>query len=242
MIAPSAVRHILSLLFVSSLSAQTTRFGSLEVTQLDSNEIQLRQGGKQWNIDVTGLLRVNDCYGTFTGDEIKRICPGPPRSPCPACPRMVDVIAFDERRQKLYFVIGSGGWQARPWIVFNYNLATQRVTRFGATFATVMGRAVVSSSGQYLAYVQVFHCSPGAGGHCPSDAIEVMDLWNRRIAHPPYDLDPNHAVVRIGQLSWSAPSIVTYTGSAQSFIPGNPELQPEHPTRGSVDVRDLQFQ
>jgi hypothetical protein len=214
------------------------RFASLEVSQFDSNEIQLQQGGKEWRIDVTHLLRVNDCYGNFTGDGSKRICTGLPKSPCPACPRMVDVIAWDEHRQKLYFAIGSGGWQARPWTVFNYNLATRRVTRFSTTFATTVGLGVVSSSGQYLAYVQGFHCSPGAQGRCPSDAIEVMDLWNRRIALLPYDLTPNHGVIQIEHLTWSSPSMVNYAGSVQSF---NLEPEPEGPTKGSLDVRRLEF-
>jgi hypothetical protein len=231
MAATVAIRYLLGLLFVSSISAQTKRFGSLEVTQPDSNEIQLSQGGKEWHIDVTHLLRVNDCY-----DE--RICTGPPKSPCPACPRMVDVIAWDQHRQKLYFVIGSGGWQARPWIVFNYNLVTHAVTRFSSTFATVIRDGEVSPSGQYLAYIQVFHCSPGMQGRCPSDAIEVMDLWDQRVAHRPYDLTPNHDVIRIRHLTWSSPSIVNYSGSVESFTP---EPQPERPTKGSLDVRTLEF-
>jgi hypothetical protein len=212
--------------------------GSLEISQFDSNEIQLRQGGKEWHIDVTHLLRVNDCYGNFTGDGSEQICTGPAKSPCPACPRMVGVIAWDQHRQKLYFVIGSGGWQARPWTVFNYNLVTRHVTRFSSTFATNIGQGEVSSSGQYLAYVQVFHCSPGMQGHCPSDAIEVMDLWNRRIAHPPYGLTPNDGVIRIQQLTWSSPSVVNYSGSVDPF---NPEPQPDRPTKGSLDMRTLEF-
>ncbi len=148
---------------------------------------------------------------------------------------MADVIAWDERRQKVYFVLGNGGWQSRPWTVFNYNLATHHVTRFGNTFATVMGEGAVSPSGQYLAYVQVFHCSQDP---CPSDAIEVMDLWSRRIGGLPNDISPNHDVIRIAHLTWSSPSTVDYAGSIQSF---NPEPQPEHPTKGTINMGDMQF-
>ena len=234
------LRFLPALLLTSYVSAQAgLHFGSIEIPHIDSDEIQIRQDGKEWRIDLTNLTRVNDCYGNYTGNGNERICTGPPRSPCPACPsRMADVIAWDERRQKLYFVIGNGGWQSRPWTVFNYNLVTHRVTRFGNTFATAMGEGTVSPSGQYLAYVQIFHCSPGYNGHCPSDAIEVMDLWTRRIAGRPNDITPNHDVITITHLTWSSPSKLVYTGSAQSF---NPEPQPEHPTEGSIDVRGLQF-
>ena len=235
----STFRFLSALLCALSISAQTgLHFGSLEIPQIDSAEIQIRQGTKEWRIDLTNLIRVNDCYQNYTGNGNERICTGPPKSPCPECPRMVGVVAWDERRQKLYFSIGNGGWQERPWTVFNYNLATHRVTRFSTTFATVIGQGVVSSSGQYLAYVQVFHCSPGMQGRCASDAIEVMDLWNRRIAGLPHDLTPNHDVIRIERLTWSSPSTVAYTGSVQSF---NPDPQPQHPTEGSIDTRGLQF-
>ena len=235
----SPFRYFLALLFVLSISAQTgLHLGSLEISHIDSNEIQIRNGGKEWHIDLTNLIRVNDCYMNDTGNGNEKICVGPPRSPCPACPKGVGVIAWDEHRQKLYFVIGNGGWQQRPWTVFNYNLTTHRVTRFSTTFATTIGQGVVSSSGQYLAYMQIFHCSPGAQGRCPSDAIEVMDLWNRRIAHLPYDPTPNEDVIRIAHLTWSSPSTVDYVGSVQSF---NPESQPEHPTKGSIALQDSQF-
>ncbi len=235
----STFRCLLALSFALSISAQTgLRFGSLEIPHIDSNEIQVRQSGKEWRINLTNLIRVNDCYENYTGNGNERICTGPPKSACPGCPRMVGVIAWDQHRQKLYFIIGNGGWQQRPWTVFNYSLATHRVTRFSTTFATTIRQGVVSSSGQFLAYAQIFHCSPGAQGRCASDAIEVMDLWNRRIAHLPYDLTPNHDVIRIEHLAWSSPSAVDYAGSVQSF---NPEPQPQHPTKGSINVRDLQF-
>jgi hypothetical protein len=236
----SPFRYLLAPLFALSISAQTgVRFGPLEIPHIDPNEIQIRQGGKEWRIDLTNLIRVNDCFDNNTGKGDERICDGPPKSPCPGCPnRMVGVIAWDQHRQKLYFIIGNGGWQQRPWTVFNYNLATRRVTRFSTTSATTIGRGAVSSSGQYLAYVQVFHCSPAYEGHCASDVVEVMDLWNGRVAHLPSDLTPNHDVVRIERLTWSSSSTVDYAGSVHSF---SPESQPEHPTKGSIELRDLQF-
>jgi hypothetical protein len=84
----------------------------------------------------------------------------------------------------------------------------------------------------------VFHCSAAAEGHCTSDAIEVMDLWNRRTASPTPDLAPDHDVVRIQNLRWSTPSKVEYKGSVQLF---KPEPQPERPMEGSINVGSLQF-
>jgi hypothetical protein len=226
-------------LFVLSMASAQTRFGSLEIPHIYSNEIQIRQGSHESRIDLTNLIRVNDCYTPAPG-----ICTGPPRSPCPECPKLVGIVAWDEHRQKLYFGIGTGGWQERPWTIFNYNLATHRITRFMSTDATAIGRqGVVSSSGQYLVYVKVYHCSPGAQGLCTSDGVGVMDLWNRRIAELPSDVTPFHDVIRIKHLTWSSPSKIDYTGVAQSFKPGpdKPVPEPERPTQGSIDVRSLQF-
>jgi hypothetical protein len=79
------------------------RLGSVEVSEVSPSELHIRRGGQEWKMDLSRLVRANDCVLPYIG--YKRICTGPPKSPCPECPRGAATVAWDERQQRLYFAI-----------------------------------------------------------------------------------------------------------------------------------------
>ena len=159
--------------FFTMLNAQQSRLGPMDVVRSGPNELEIRRGAKLWRVDLSQLIRKNDC--AVLGDSP---CPDRPTSPCPDCPKRVAYIAWDERYGRLYFAIGTGQSKNIPWTVFAYSITTHRVARFMNTWSADLRDGVVSRSGRYLAYVNLDH-----GGVCTnSDTIEVIDLWDRRLA------------------------------------------------------------
>src|SRR5450432_2989583 len=82
-------------LLASVSSAQTlgvTRIGSIDVAQFDSGELYIRKGRQEWLVDLTKLVRTNDC-----AIRDPRLCTRPPKSPCLSCPALFQTVAWDER-------------------------------------------------------------------------------------------------------------------------------------------------
>jgi hypothetical protein len=212
--------------FHSLLIAQEVRLGPVDVKRSDANEVQIRRGDDLWRVDLSKLVRRNDCASL---DEIgKATCPGRPTMPCPDCPRGVGFIAWDDRHQKLYFAISTGRSRNNPWTIFNYSIGTHRVARFTNAWAADLQRGVVSPSGRYLAYVNIYH-----GGYCAnSEAIEVVDLWDRRVATL---RTSSTDIATIARIDWSSNTVVQFEGVKQSESDCSNEKSPERLT-GSVNV------
>jgi hypothetical protein len=218
-------------LFASSLTAQypsEVRFGSVDVVRSDVNELQIRREGKIWRVDLSRAIRRNDCASLA---EIGAdTCPGGPTTPCPDCPRRVDFIAWDEQHHRLYFAVSTGTSKNNPSTIFSYSLVTRRIGRFTNTWAAGLRHAAVSHSGRYLAYISVYH-----GGYCANtEAIEVVDLWDRRVAELDEGLDT------IKQIKWSSDTVLEFEGASQSEADCRAEKSPE-PVRGSVKIAALTF-
>lgn len=218
-------------LFVSSLTAQypsEVRLGSVDVVRSDFNEVQIRRGGQIWRVDLSRIVRRNDCASL---DEIGvETCPGGPTTPCPDCPRRVVFVAWDEQHRRLYFAVSTGTSKNNPWTIFSYSIVTRRIGRFTNTWAAGLGRGAVSHSGRYLAYVSVSH-----GGYCAnSEAIQFLDLWDRRVAVLNGGLDT------IKQIKWTSNTVLEFGGASQSEADRRDEKSAE-PVRGSVNVAALSF-
>jgi len=217
--------------FASSLTAQYSsevRFGSVSVERSSVNELHMRREGKTWRVDLSRVVRRNDCSSL---DEIGAgSCPGGPTTPCPACPRRVEFLAWDEQHQRLHFAVGTETARNNPWTIFSYSIVTRRIRRFTNTWAAGLGIGAVSRSGRYLAYVSGYH-----GGACANTAaIEFVDLWNRRAAIVNEGLDT------IRQLKWTSDTVLEFEDASQSEDDCRDGKPPEL-MRGSVNIAALTF-
>jgi hypothetical protein len=132
------------------VASATFRVGSIEVTLTDPQptEIGIKRGRQEWHVDLSKLVRSNDCAMPYLASE--RICEWSPTAPCPACPRRISLVTWDEHRQKLYFALSTDFSWEKPFTIFNYNLATRRTSRFINTLTGGFGIGAVSTTGQYL--------------------------------------------------------------------------------------------
>jgi hypothetical protein len=213
------------------------RFGSVEVSQVSPLELGIRRGGQEWKMDLSRLVRTNDCVLPYIGNE--RICTGPPKSPCLECPRGVTAVAWDEDHRRLYFAITTALSWEKPWAIFNYSLATRRFTRFTNTWTAGFSLGTVSPSGQFLAYLKVHHESPAAGCRERTD-IEIVDLWNHRVARPSLAFAKSEDVTRIEELRWSSSSILDYVSMTYRRF-GCLAVPEARPLVGRIDAGSLSF-
>jgi len=221
-----------ALLWPAGGTAQTAhghvRLGSIEVTIPYPTEIRIKRGEREWQVDISKLIRANDCM--MPDQPAGRICQGPPRAPCPDCPRMISLVAWDEHRQKLYFALSTSFSWEQPFTIFNYNLITRRTSRFvNSSWAAALVDATVSANGQYLAYVKAHHQS-AAGPGVPQTDVEIVDLWARRIAdHVLTSPNPGGMYV-IDELNWMSRSTLEcvaslHAASTGAVVPGEPLLK-----------------
>ena len=147
-----------------------------EVVHNDGSQILIQRGRESWRIDLSRLIRNNDCAYPNIGPE--PLCSGRRTAPCPDCPRRSGVVGWDLRHQRVFFAIETGTSKNNPWTIFSYSLRTRRVTRFTNTWAASIEQVAASPSGRYLASVNYYH-----GGICAnSSGVEVVDLWEHRLA------------------------------------------------------------
>lgn len=188
-----------------SLAGQSIGIGPVEVVSTGLNEFEIRRGETVWRVDLSRLIRANDC--AWAGPPI---CTGRPTAPCPECPRAFELIAWDEHHQRLYFSLTTGNSKNNPRTIFNYNLTTRRVSRFINTWSATLEKGTVSRSGRYLAYV-----NNGHAGFCANFAgIEIVDLWNRRLASPMIPSANSDDVVTIERVHWLSDFSLDYEGNA----------------------------
>jgi hypothetical protein len=215
--------------FANLLSAQSFegRLGRVGVMRSELNEVQIRRGDQVWHVDLSRLIRKNDCAE-------EAICLGRPTMPCPDCPRRVEFISWDDNHRKLYFAIATGISKNNPWTIFSYSLATHRVARFTNTWSASLQRGVVCRSGRYLAYVNIYH-----GGDCAnSDAIEVVDLWQRRVASLAID---SSDLATIERIEWSSDAVLHFEGTQQSESDCLDEKKTPERLSGNITVSSSSF-
>jgi hypothetical protein len=161
----------------ASAALLQAQHGPPQFLEGDTDEIVMQRGSRVWRVDLSTLIRNNDCSWPYVNQE--RVCQGRPTAPCPECPRRcVKQLAWDGRRDKLYFAIQTGTSHNNPWTIFNYSLRTRKVARFTSTWSSVLEGGVVSPDGHYLALINNAHA-----GMCANfSRIEVVDLWERRSA------------------------------------------------------------
>jgi hypothetical protein len=216
--------------------------GSLDVwlaTAPYPPEITIKRGKREWQLDPSQLVRANDCALPYRDGE--PICQGSRMAPCPDCLRQIGILTWDERRQKLYFILSTADSWEKPWTIFNYNLITRRTSRFISTWTAGFDLATISSSGQYLAYIKVHHSAP-VGPCFPRTDIEIVDLWAHRVADPPRALPHSDAdsVFFVDKLNWSSRSKLEYVASRR-LSTGCVAVPDEQPLNGEIEVPSLSF-
>lgn len=73
------------------------------------------------------------------------------------------------------------------------------------------------------------------GGYCANtEAIEIVDLWDRRVA------EVNDGLDTIKQIKWTSNTLLEAEGSSQSEADCRDEKPPES-VRGSVNIAELSF-
>ena len=214
------------------------RMGSVEVTYDNPpTEIVIQRGKQQWHADLSKLVRNSDCavpelFGV-------PICQGPPRTPCPECKRLLNLMTWDEHHQRLYFALTTGIGRDKPFTIFSYGLASRHTLRFMNTRADGLLSGTVSRSGRYLAYIKAHH-SPPAAGCAPSTDLEVVDLWAHSKAVPKLVLPQTQNVFWIGGLEWTSPTILGYTATPQLDKTCS-DVDGEKLVNGRIDVASLAF-
>ncbi len=205
-----------------------------EVLSHDSDEIVIKRGERIWRVDLSRLIRNNDC--AWHHPETERVCTGRASAPCPECPRRSSIIGWDVRHNRLYFGVSTGSSHNNSWTVFSYSLGTRRVARFTNTWAARLGSGTVSRSGRYLAYVNSYH-----GGMCSnSSSIEIVDLWEHRVARPKLASTSDKDITQIDALRWTSASSLGYEVRVQ--VECGPDKFTERQVRGAVEVATLAFQ
>jgi hypothetical protein len=80
------------------------------------------------------------------------------------------------------------------------------------------------------------------GGACAdSSGIEVVDLWDRRMATPKVASDNKDEITLIGRLEWSSPSVLEYDGMVHGYTECRTGKMMERPIKGTVDAATLAF-
>ncbi len=126
------------------------KFDSLEVVTFFT-AIEIRRGDHRWRIALRELpIHANDCEGRPDRERCRAL---PKAATCTACIVFPEVIAWDRRRQRLYFSVATGTAKNRPWVIFRYDLRTRRTTRIVSDYGAGYTIGAVSRSGQFLAYV-----------------------------------------------------------------------------------------
>lgn len=209
---------------------------SAEVLSSDADEIVITRGPTSWRVNLTRLVRNIDCAWPYLNNE--HVCAGRAAAPCPECPRHSCIIGWDVRHERLYFGISTGSSKNNVWTIFSYSLKTRRVARFTNTWAAIPEKGAVSRSGRYLAYVNYDH-----GGMCAdSSLIEVVDLWEHRVARPNLAPANKEDVMLIDGLVWTSPSSLKCEARVHSYPECRMGKMTERPIRSSVDVATLTFQ
>ena len=217
----------------------STRFGSIEVVYkmdngMEAKEFRILEGSHEWKVDLSGIIRTNDCE---TLGVQPAMCPESPKAPCPKCPRRFKALAWDGQHRRVYFALTTGISWENMWLILNYSLITHQTTRLTGTWAAGLSTGVISRSGQYLAYVKSHHVSP-AFGCGPNADLEIVDLWNRRSANPAIDVKNPDGFGWIEKLIWESASKLQYAGAVHRLdckpIPGRA-------FEGAIDVSSLKF-
>jgi hypothetical protein len=233
-----SARAAIFLIFAAAAAAQLRpmTFGPLELTYASDNEIEIRRGGGVWRLNLSRLIRNNDCSAPYRYRE--RICTGPPAAACPECPRVFGAVAWDERRSKLYFELSTGHSQNNPRTIFSYSLITRRVVRFTNTWSASLSGGVVSPSGRYLAYLNLGH-----GGYCANTSrVEIIDLWEDRLASPRVRAAAAGDMTDIRRLRWLAARTLEYEGVAYEEADCRAsENPPMRPLKAVLSMDSLDF-
>lgn len=228
----------LPLLFAAALSGQpTTPPGrpSPEIISSNSEEIVVRSGKREWHVDLSRLIRNEDCAWPYVDNE--RVCNGRPTAPCAECRRRFCIIGWDFRYRRLYFGLSTGTSKNNPWTIFNYSLITQRITRFTTTWAAAVEHGKVSRSGRYLAYLSFGH-----GGMCANySSIEIVDLWDRRTAKPNVATQDKDEITDIQAINWLSASVLEYEAEIHGYTACREGNIVERPVKNRIDVTTLAF-
>ena len=199
------------------------------LVQLDNGELEIRFRQRSWHVDLSRLVRTNDCE--------ERDCIGRrPTSPCADCQRRSTFLAWDTRHQKVYFGLTTRRSKNNWWIILSYSLITRRTARFTNTWGAAIGPGIVSRSGRYLAYETSYH-----GGACAnSSQLEVVDLWERRVTTA--RAEGENDITAVVPKAWISPYTFRYEGGTISEADCRKDGGPsEKRLDGSVDVRSLTF-
>jgi len=206
-----------------------------EIQLNDAEEMIIRREPTVWRVDISGLIRNEDCAWRIENN--KAICAGPPTAPCRECRRGFSLIGWDSHYERVYFGLSTGISQNNPWTIFNYSLKTRTITRFTNTWAATIHNGVVSRSGRYLAYLNFGH-----GGLCAnSSAVEIVDLWNRRVAKPNVTTGDNDEITDVMRIDWVSASLLEYEAVTNSYAACREGTQTERSVTGRIDVAALGF-
>jgi hypothetical protein len=180
------------------------RSGKLRFTY-SSSGISLELGTEKRHIELNQLpVYTNDCT------DGPSQCSSKGRTFCGTCIKQFNAVAWDERRQRVFFAIATDTSQNKPWILAGYDFRSNRITRFGEFWGGGAGGVAISPSGRYLAMQGYGVC----GICCTSTYLMVADLADRRIgtgkrqssSAPGEDRD----VITIENIRWSSEREILY--------------------------------
>jgi hypothetical protein len=152
----------------------------------------------------------------------------------------LDVVAWDEKRGRLFLVIPTGTAKNHPWVLVGYDLRTNQIVRYGEHVSGGVSSAAPSPSGRYLALVDYAVC----GVCCTSSNIAVADLQDRRMGLRPRErTDTALDAFLIDDFRWTSESELEYQGEAhsQDACHQNPESYTKQKRTGRLKVSDFLF-
>jgi hypothetical protein len=203
-----------------------------------SSGMDFELGEQRRHLDSKQLpVYANDC-----NDGGK--CSPQRRTFCEACIKYLDGVAWDERRQRVFFAIATDTAKNKPWILIGYDFKSDRVTRYGEFYGGGAGEVAFSPSGRYLSMVGYGVC----GGCCTSSYLMVADLAEHRIGakrlqNTAPDPDAPRNMEMIEKTRWLSESEVAY--EEQSYTEkdcssATGELQKKVATR-TIKVSEITF-
>jgi hypothetical protein len=71
--------------------------------------------------------------------------------------------------------------------------------------------------------------------------VEIIDLWDRRVARPKTTFENRDDITEIGRIGWSSPSVLEYDAVIHGYTACREGKFIERPVKGSIDLATLQF-
>jgi hypothetical protein len=171
--------------------------------EADSEGVVVHFDGRGWKPDLSQLpLKAKDCP---ENPEAEKACTNA-RLACLACITEWEPVAWDEPREIFYMAAGLDVGKNRPWIIFAYDLRSDRIRRIGTEEGGGFNGAGMSPSGRYLAYIGYAVC----GVCCTTSDLHVIDTQTLITGTFALRATDDNDRPRVLAVRWAGPSTIEY--------------------------------